>query len=157
QADGSFSFSGPRLEQINGGPLADGRHTLHLQAADEHGNLSSFFDASFTLDTRPPAATLDRPATGLATNRNVTIVGRATDAGSQVALIQAQTDAGSFTEVPVDPATGGFQFDTALATDGSQDGGHTVRVRAIDQAGNTSGVVDVSFTLNAALPTSPVF
>ncbi len=56
--DGSFSLDRARLEQINGGPLVDGPHTLHLQATDEFGNVSSFFDVFFELDTQAPTANI---------------------------------------------------------------------------------------------------
>ena len=39
------------LEAILGGPLADGAHTLVLQAADGQGNTSAAFTLSFTLDS----------------------------------------------------------------------------------------------------------
>jgi hypothetical protein len=34
QANGTFTLTPTILDQINGGPLADGEHTLHLRAAD---------------------------------------------------------------------------------------------------------------------------
>src|SRR5262245_2884957 len=58
-ADGSFLLDRSRLEQILGGPLADGPHTLHLQAADQAGNVSGVLDVAFTLDTTPPSLSLD--------------------------------------------------------------------------------------------------
>ncbi len=54
QADGSFVLGAALLDTLAGGKLADGSHTLHLVAADNAGNASSF-DLSFTLDTTPPA------------------------------------------------------------------------------------------------------
>src|SRR5262249_53719952 len=55
QGDGSFTFSRARLEQILGGTLTDGSHTLHLEAADRAGNLAQY-GLSFPLDTTPPGA-----------------------------------------------------------------------------------------------------
>jgi hypothetical protein len=53
----NFSFNRIRLEQILGGPLADGTHSLHLQATDNQGNTPSIVDLSFTLDTSIPVIT----------------------------------------------------------------------------------------------------
>nr|WP_322712654.1 putative Ig domain-containing protein [Nostoc sp. ChiSLP03a]MDZ8213882.1 putative Ig domain-containing protein [Nostoc sp. ChiSLP03a] len=50
-ADGSFTLTRAQLEQIYGGTLPDGFHTLHLQAVDEFQNTSNIFDFSFTLDS----------------------------------------------------------------------------------------------------------
>ena len=43
------------LATINGGPLADGKHTLTLLATDSNGNLAQPVTLSFILDTTPPA------------------------------------------------------------------------------------------------------
>jgi hypothetical protein len=55
-ASGQFSFDAARMAVINGGVLADGAHTLHLQATDSDGNTSAVFDLPFTLDTTLPTA-----------------------------------------------------------------------------------------------------
>src|SRR5262249_25688997 len=54
QADGRFTLDRTRLDAIHGGPLADGPHTLHLQAEDTAGNVSGVLDLAFTLDTTAP-------------------------------------------------------------------------------------------------------
>ncbi len=54
-AQGSFSLSRERLEEINGGVLGDGDHSLTLFAEDAAGNLSQI-SVSFTLDTTAPTA-----------------------------------------------------------------------------------------------------
>ncbi len=43
------------LETINGGPVADGKHTLTLLAKDSNGNVSQPVTVSFILLTTPPA------------------------------------------------------------------------------------------------------
>ncbi|MGL5872983.1 MAG: Ig-like domain-containing protein, partial [Xenococcaceae cyanobacterium] len=57
-ADGGFTLDRTILEQIIGGTLTDGEHTLHLIASDRYGNTSNF-DYTFTLDTTAPPATLN--------------------------------------------------------------------------------------------------
>jgi hypothetical protein len=145
-ADGSFRF--PITLPLD--RSADGAHTVHLRATDVAGNVSSF-DYSFTLDTTPPAVAITSPAAQLTTNARVTVTGRATDALSGVASLQAQVDGGAFTAVALD-AGGSFSFPVTLPLDGSADGAHTVRFRATDAAGNVSALVPVSFTLDTTAP-----
>ena len=77
QANGSFALSPARLEQINGGPLADGSYTLTLRATDTgamsrrprcHSRWTRLSPASRWNSTRP------RTARRLVTNRRPTPV-----------------------------------------------------------------------------------
>ena len=52
--DGQFLLEADRLQQINGGPLTDGYHTLHLLATDEMGRRSEVTHFDFMLDLTPP-------------------------------------------------------------------------------------------------------
>ncbi|WP_044172758.1 DUF4114 domain-containing protein, partial [Kamptonema formosum] len=54
--DGTFSLDRNALEEIFGGALSEGSHTLYLRAIDEYGNVSEFKGIRFTLE---PAATND--------------------------------------------------------------------------------------------------
>ena len=47
--DGSLSLDADQLTEINGGPLADGPHTLRIHASDAAGNDSLLFDLDFEL------------------------------------------------------------------------------------------------------------
>ncbi len=58
KTSGVFTLTPTRLEQIAGGTLADGMHTLHLQAMDTRGNLATL-DRLFTLDTSVTTLTFD--------------------------------------------------------------------------------------------------
>ena len=64
--NGSFNLNRERLEEINGGVLEDGEHSLTLFAQDAAGNLTQL-SVSFTLDTTTPTAiiadSLDTTAT----------------------------------------------------------------------------------------------
>ena len=51
----TFTFSPSMMATINGGPLADGKHTLTLLATDSNGNLATPLTLSFILDTTPPS------------------------------------------------------------------------------------------------------
>ena len=151
QSGGQFSFARSRLDQINGVPLTDGIHTLHLQAQDAAGNASSVVDVAFTLDTQAPAIDVTSPAPDIVTDQNVTVTGKLSDARSGVDALQMQIDAGSFSSATVD-ANGNFSITTSLLLDGTADGQHTVHLRASDEAGNTSGLTDLSFTLRTDGP-----
>ena len=51
----TFTITPALLATINGGPVADGKHTLTLLAKDSNGNLSQPVSVSFILITAPPA------------------------------------------------------------------------------------------------------
>jgi hypothetical protein len=150
-ASGNFSFATKLLLDHS----ADGPHTVHLRATDRAGNVSPLTDFSFTLDTVAPTVSVASPASGLATNQNVTVTGQATDDRSGVAQLQVAVDGGAFSSVSFD-ASGSFSFATALALDHSADGPHTVHLWAADRAGNVSAVSDFSFTLDTVAPTVSV-
>ena len=148
-AGGAFSFT-PALA-LDGS--ADGSHTVHLRATDRLGNQTTA-DVPFVLDTRLPVVTLTSPAAGAVTTASVAVAGRATDAGSGVVKVQVAFDGGAF----ADAVTSGFDpfgF-TATVPPPAAEGPHTLRVRAVDAAGNISAVAERAFTI-AAPPTAPVF
>ena len=103
-------------------------------------------------DHQPPSIVLTSPGAGLATNHNLLVAGRVTDALSGVASLQAQVDAGAFFNVAFD-SSGAFHFDTALPLNGTADGSHTIHLRATSRAGNVSSPVSFSFTLDTIAPT----
>ncbi|MDZ8070038.1 MAG: putative Ig domain-containing protein [Nostoc sp. DedQUE08] len=127
-ADGSFTLTRAQLEQIYGGTLPDGFHTLHLQAVDEFQNTSNIFDFSFTLDstTSEPIFNLnavsDSGVIGDFQTKfdTVTLTGLA-EANSTVVLEQTgavttSDNNGQFTFAHVSLATGDNSF-TARSTD----------------------------------------
>jgi hypothetical protein len=138
---------------------------IHYQFSNQDGLAAGRALGSFildaldqTTDTRPPQLWVTSAVPG-ASAGNVTLQGRVLDARSGVASLEVQVDSEAFTPLIFD-AQGNFTFTTALATDGSADGTHTVRLRATDQAGNSSPTLERSFTLDTRLPnleiTSPV-
>jgi hypothetical protein len=131
--------------------LTTGTHTLAVRATDSSGKTTTSAPISVTVDNTPPMITVTSPAPGLATNSNATVTGQVTDDLSGVASLQAAVDGGSYSNVSFDSG-GNFSFTTALKTDGSADGTHTVHLRATDGAGNASAVADVSFTLDTVAP-----
>lgn len=128
QADGSFTLSLARLEQINGGSLTDGNYVLKLQATDTKGNPVQA-TMVFTLDTTAPVIlTFDLdPASDTApvgdqhtTTATVNFIGQ-TEALAAVLLLETgqqtsadATGAFSFTGVPL---AVGVNIFTVLVTD----------------------------------------
>jgi RHS repeat-associated protein len=143
QSSGAYSFA----TQLSSDGTADGTHTVQLRATDKAGRVSHLTGVSFVLDTQPPRVTITSPASGLVTNTNVTVAGTVTDAVSGVGLLQAWVDTGAPASVAVD-ASSHFSFTTALPLAGSADGDHAVHLQARDNAGNVSGISDVSFQLS---------
>ncbi len=130
QDDGSFTLSPDKLAELNGESLADGEHTLSLQAADEYGNLSGVFEVTFVLDTTSPSLTLDFgdsvDSNGETEAETVTVVGE-TEPNGSVQLRETGTT------VTAD-ATGHFELtDVALDV-----GDNTLTVVVTDVAGNAT-------------------
>lgn len=108
------------------------------------------------VDHTPPVVAIDGRAGGLLVNRNVTITGRASDNASGVASLRARVDGGPFVRLALH-AGGGFRFTTGLHLDGSADGSHSVAFKAVDRAGNASGLARDEFTLDTRGPAKPLF
>ena len=140
QADGSFTLSRARLNQIFSGTLPDGAHVLHLQAKDPYGNTSSL-DVTFTLDTTigipsglqlAPGSDSGQSSQDKVTQVNTpTITGRA-DPDTLVQLYSGSQFVGNTAAA----ADGTWQITTQLLSNGN----HTLQAVAIDLAGNVSAV-----------------
>lgn len=147
---GRFAFNRARVNQINGAPLPNGAHVLHLQAADEHGNTSPVFDVSFTLDTTPPAISFDlAPASDTepagdqrTTFATVTLAGQT---GPGVPLVLQPGGAAT-----TSTASGGITFPGV----GLAIGSNPFTVRGSDLAGNEGTAARTVTRLE--VPTAPV-
>ena len=77
----TFTLTPSIMATINGGPLADGKHTLTLLATDSNGNLATPVTLSFILDTTPPAPVtpvlLASSDTGISDSDGITRLDRA--------------------------------------------------------------------------------
>ena len=131
QANGSFTFTRTRLEQINGGPLADGPYTLTLRATNGSG-VTTQATVAFSLDTQVPTLTvaLD-PSSDTApvgdqqtTHATVTLTGQ-TEALAVVELVGLGRTA-------MADASGTYSFGNVSLLAGA----HAFTVRATDPAGN---------------------
>jgi len=100
------------LEEINGGPLSEGPHTLNPYATDQLGNMSSIVEIPFTLDTIDPTITsfeLDPafdsdPLGDLATNQDVVSLIGQTEPNTVVELNESG-------DTTISDANGDFRFD----------------------------------------------
>ena len=165
QADGSFNLSAARLAEIQSAvTLAQGPHQLRIQAVDQVGNVSSFFDVFFTLDTQAPTLSAQLASDSGASNADgitsdPAVMGSVLDA-TAVSSLRAKVDdlpASSFFDIFTDlQADGTFSLSRArleqIRGSALADGSHQVRLQATDKAGNASGFFDVFFTLDTASP-----
>lgn len=152
RSDGTFLLNKALLQRIKGSLLADGQHTIRLQAINSQGGVFSSTDVIFTLDTNAPAAptkttfhldsTSDPNQDGTTDQTSVTLEGT--------------TEAGAFVEVFVGgntltaTATGGtFSFASVTLNPGP----NNATVRVTDQAGNQSEFT-TAFVVNRG-PTVP--
>lgn len=138
QPDGTFAFDAAQLEQLFGGPLAQGSYLVRLRSSDARGTVSPVVMLPFTLDTVAPviaqgglSPSSDTPPVGdqQTTMALVTIIGQA-EPQAFVTLLETG-------DASVAAADGTFQFlDVPLAI-----GANSVTLRAIDAAGNVDQVV----------------
>jgi hypothetical protein len=117
--------------------------------------LGNYVLQTFTVsqDTTPPQVTLNNVLPNGASNKNVTITGFVTDNLSGVAALAVSVDAGAYAPLSFNLMSGALSFTTGFATDGSQDGSHTVDFQATDVAGNVASPVAFTFTLGTKAPT----
>ena len=137
---GTFTLSRSRLAQVAGGVLADGSHTLHVEASDVRGNVTAR-DVFFTLDTRAPRTPTFtvHPAfdTGLVGDQQTTL--------ASITLLGI-TEIGSTVELGVNGptliATPNTRFDVAGRVEFNGQpmglGANTFTMTSTDLAGNTS-------------------
>ncbi|MEQ1844318.1 MAG: Ig-like domain-containing protein, partial [Nitrospira sp.] len=132
QTTGNFTLSTARMNQLAGGTLADGSHTLHLRATDARGNVATI-DRTLTLDTAAPLT----PIFDLAlTSDTGTLGDQQTAAG--IVTLKGQTDPTTSIQLvgpgtnTLSNGTGTFQLpDLALSV-----GANAFTLRASDVAGN---------------------
>jgi Domain of unknown function (DUF4082)/Bacterial Ig-like domain/Bacterial Ig domain len=110
--------------------------------------MSTLDPASASTDTTKPTVTITSPASGasFANGVQVTVQGTASDAGGQVAGVEASTDGGRTWH----PATGTTSWSYSYYATGA--GSSTVQVRAIDDSVNIGAPASRQLTLSG--PTS---
>lgn len=124
-----------------GTALADGAHTVSIEASDYDGNAASAKTVSFTVDTIPPTLTLTNPVDGLITNKAALVVsGKTDDVTSKPVTVTING-----TSVTVN-SDGSFSKEITLVN-----GSNTITVVATDKAGKTTTVTR-KVTLDTGAP-----
>lgn len=115
--------------------LADGAHTIKINAKDYDNNSASQKSVTFTVDTVPPTLNISTPAAGLITNqKDCTVTGITNDATSSPCTVTIKlnnTDQG-----PVSLGGDGSFSKVLTLVKGS----NTIYVKSIDKAGKFSEV-----------------
>ena len=146
--------TGLTKSQISGGyrctytaTLADGSHTIKINAKDNDGNAATQKTVAFTVDTVPPTLNVPTPADNLITNKQAgTVSGTTNDATSAPVTVQIKlngTDQGAVSVA----ANGTFSKSVTY-----KKGANTIYVKATDKAGKYS-----ELTINVTYdPDAPV-
>lgn len=127
--------------------LADGKHTITINASDNDGNAATAVSASFTLDTVPPVLTISNPTNGKVTNTAaLTVTGVTNDATSSPATVKVLlngVDTGTVTVA----SDGSFSKAVTLA-----EGTNTIVVTSTDYAGQSTSI-PLTVILDTTAPT----
>ena len=127
--------------------LADGSHTIKIDASDNDGNAASQKSVTFKIDTVPPTLNVTAPAAGLITNKAAcTVTGTTNDITSSPVTVTIKLNSGTAENVPVG-SDGSFSKALTLAS-----GSNTITVVATDSAGKSTTVTR-TVTLDTVAPT----
>ncbi len=126
--------------------LADGSHTIKVNAQDYDGNSATQRTVNFTVDTMPPTLSVTSPANNLITNNSkVTVAGKTDDATSKPVTVTVKLNSGSAQAVTV-ASDGSFSTQLTLAN-----GANTITIVATDAASKTTTVTR-TVTLDTTAP-----
>lgn len=126
--------------------LADGSHTIKVDAQDYDGNNATQRTVNFKIDTVPPTLSVTSPANNLITNNSkVTVAGKTDDATSKPVTVTVKLNSGSAQAVTV-ASDGSFSTQLTLAN-----GANTITVVATDAASKTTTVTR-TVTLDTTAP-----
>ncbi len=124
--------------------LADGNHNFEVRATDKAGSTGMPITYSWSVDTTPPAVSIDSGPSGLTNDSTPTFQFHA----GEPADFECSLDTGIPDFGPCSAA--GSHTPAAPLSDGP----HTFRVRATDGAAN-QGIATRSFTVDTAAPSPP--
>lgn len=115
--------------------LADGSHTIKIDASDFDGNAAGQKSVTFKVDTVPPTLSITAPADKLITNKTgITVKGTTNDKTSSPVTVTVKLNSGAATAVTVE-SDGSFSKDLTLVV-----GTNTITVVARDAAGKSTTV-----------------
>lgn len=126
--------------------LADGSHTIKVDASDNDGNAATQKSVAFKIDTVPPTLSITSPTNGLITNNAaVTVKGTTNDATSSPVKVTVKLNSGAAESVTVND-DGSFTKALTLVA-----GSNTITVVATDSAGKSTTVTR-TVTLDTTAP-----
>lgn len=126
--------------------LADGNHTIVIDARDNDGNQANTVTTTFKVDTVPPTLNVTAPVNNMATNAAaLTVEGTTNDSTSSPVTITMTLNGASQGSVTV-ASNGSFSKTVTLA-----EGSNTLVITAKDAAGKTSSVTR-TVTLDTTTP-----
>lgn len=127
--------------------LADGSHTIYVNANDNDGNAAAQASRTFAVDTVAPTLNLTSPVDTLLTNQAIlSVAGITNDATSSPVTITINLNGTDQGTVEVNAGTGEFSKSVTLA-----EGTNTIIVTATDTAGKIT-TVSRTVTLSTTLP-----
>jgi len=129
-----FTACSPPIAYSN---LADGSHTFAVRAVDQAKNTGPAAPHTWTIDSRPPTATVASGPAALGNTRSATFAFSANEPSS----FQCSLDGGSFA-----PCNSPASYQNL------GDGAHTFIARPTDAVGNTGASSSYSWTIDATAP-----
>lgn len=127
--------------------LADGSHTIKVDASDNDGNAATQKSVTFKIDTVPPTLSVTAPVNGLITNKAAcTVTGTTNDVTSSPVTVTVKLNSGAAEDVTVND-NGSFSKALTLVA-----GSNTIAVVATDSAGKSTTVTR-TVTLDTTAPT----
>jgi hypothetical protein len=143
----SAAFSIP----ITAADYGEGTQNFYLRATDIYGK-TNVVQIQILIDTVGPTLSYTYPESGASLNGLATVRGTASDT-NQVSSVEYSLDGGTtWTGVTSDKYSWSFSFDTRSSADGGNpgltQGPFTVKTRAVDSAGNSSGEQDLALVLD---------
>ena len=118
--------------------LAPGTHTIETRVVDAFGNAGSATSTTVVIDTTPPVAPTPSTTPASPTNQTTASIGIS---GEADATFECKLDTGDW-----------VACSNPTAITGLADGPHTLQMRQLDAAGNTSPATSVSWTVDTAVP-----
>ncbi|MCP8305228.1 MAG: SMP-30/gluconolactonase/LRE family protein [archaeon] len=121
--------------------VSAGSHTITARATDNNDNTATT-SVDVIVDNLPPTLSITSPTSGSKlTSSTVTVMWTGSDAGSGIDHYEVKLDGGSW----IDAGTA-----TSHEFTGVGDGSHTVRVKAVDEVGNSKEAT-VNFTVSTGI------
>lgn len=130
----------PASFSLGGQP--DGEYTFRVRAVDQVGNASIPAQSTYTLDTTGPGVSITSAPASPGDRRNPTW-SFSTEGGATTTCSMSN---GTLVVTPEAPCVSPASFDL----NGEPDGSYTLRVRAVDQLGNTGPAATSTYALQTA-------